>query len=76
MNIRKLVERIEAIEAESAKAGAGKAADLCYDLINELIEIDLEMEKKMNKIASKGLEEDFIKFLMTEGIASGSIGEA
>ena len=34
------------------------------------------MEKKMNKIASKGLEEDFIKFLMTEGIASGSIGEA
>jgi len=72
MNIRKLVERIEAIEAESS----GKARDLCWDLINELIEIDLEMERKMNKIASKGLEEDFIKFLMTEGIASGSIGEA
>tara|TARA_Y100000592_G_scaffold25046_1_gene39349 strand:- start:3576 stop:3794 length:219 start_codon:yes stop_codon:yes gene_type:complete len=72
MNIRKLVERLEEIEASCN----GKARDLCWDLINELIEIDLEMENKVRKVIGRGIEEDFIKFLMTEGIASGSIGEA
>jgi len=62
MNIRKLVERIEAIEAESAKAGAGTAADLCYDLINELIEIDLQMEKTMAKLAPKSVDDDLLNF--------------
>jgi hypothetical protein len=45
------------------------------DLINELIEIDLEMEMKMRKLSSK-VEDDFIQYLMLEGIKSGSIGEA
>ena len=40
MNIRDLVGKIEEIEREST----GKARDMCWDLINELIEIDLEME--------------------------------
>ena len=49
--------------------------NLCFDLINELIEIDLEMEMKMRKLSSK-VEDDFIQYLMLEGIKSGSIGEA
>ena len=71
MNIRDLVGKIEEIEREST----GKARDMCCDLINELIEIDLEMEKGMKKFNRK-VEEDFVEFLMTEGIKSGSIGEA
>tara|TARA_B100000925_G_scaffold185581_1_gene140233 strand:+ start:50 stop:265 length:216 start_codon:yes stop_codon:yes gene_type:complete len=71
MNIRDLVGKIEEIEREST----GKARDMCWDLINELIEIDLEMEKGMKNFNRK-VEKDFVEFLMTEGIKSGSIGEA
>ena len=71
MNIRKLVQRLEKIESKCK----GEAEELCFDLINELIEIDLEMEMKMRKLSSK-VEDDFIQYLMLEGIKSGSIGEA
>ena len=71
MNIRKLVQRLEKIESKCK----GEAAELCFDLINELIEIDLQMEMKMRKLSSK-VEDDFIQYLMLEGIKSGSIGEA
>jgi chemotaxis regulatin CheY-phosphate phosphatase CheZ len=72
MNIRQLVSKLEEIE----RLIDGKAKDLCWDLIEELIEIDMEMENKIKRVVDKNIEEDFIKFLMTEGIASGSIGEA
>ena len=65
MNIRKLVQRLEKIESKCK----GEAAELCFDLINELIEM------KMRKLSSK-VEDDFIQYLMLEGIKSGSIGEA
>ena len=77
MRISELVTRLEEIEKESK----GKAKDLCYDLINDLIEIDIEMNKLMQK-GSKHLvnqfkeDESFVKFLITEGIKSGSIGES
>ena len=77
MRISELVTRLEEIEKESK----GKAKDLCYDLINELIEIDIEMNKLMQE-GSKHLgnqfkeDENFVKFLITEGIKSGSIGES
>tara|TARA_B100001094_G_scaffold275441_1_gene282990 strand:- start:2129 stop:2362 length:234 start_codon:yes stop_codon:yes gene_type:complete len=77
MRISELVTRLEEIEKESK----GKAKDLCYDLINDLIEIDIEMNKLMQE-GSKHLvnqfkeDENFVKFLITEGIKSGSIGES
>lgn len=77
MRISELVTRIEEIEKETK----GKARDLCYDLINDLIEIDMEMNKLMQE-GSKHLvtqfkeDESFVKFLITEGIKSGSIGES
>ena len=37
MNIRKLVQRLEKIESKCK----GEDKELCFDLINELIEIDL-----------------------------------
>ena len=71
MNIRQLVERLEKIEALCKD----EARDLCYELINDLIEEDLKLEKTFRKFNRK-LEDDFIEYLMTEGIKSGSIGEA
>ena len=71
MKITDLVSKLEKIESKCK----GEAAELCFDLINELIEIDLEMEMKMRKLSSK-VEDDFIQYLMLEGIKSGSIGEA
>jgi hypothetical protein len=77
MRISELVTRLEEIEKETN----GKARDLCYDLINDLIEIDIEMNKLMQEgskhLASQFKEdENFVKFLITEGIKSGSIGES
>ena len=77
MRISELVTRLEEIEKETN----GKARDLCYDLINDLIEIDIEMNKLMQE-GGKHLvnqfkeDENFVKFLITEGIKSGSIGES
>ena len=71
VNIRELVEKLEKIESRCD----GEAAELCFDLINELIEFDLGMESKMKKV-SKKIEDEFIEYLMLEGIKSGSIGEA
>ena len=62
------MEQIEALCKDEAR-------DLCYELINDLIEEDLKLEKTFKKFNRK-LEDDFIEYLMTEGIKSGSIGEA
>tara|TARA_B100001939_G_C16507106_1_gene432125 strand:+ start:50 stop:286 length:237 start_codon:yes stop_codon:yes gene_type:complete len=78
MKISELVTKLEEIEKESD----GKARRLCGTLIDDLIEWDLEMTRVMKKVNSKVLkhmeaeEDEFIKFLMKEGIESGSIGEA
>jgi len=56
---------------------------MCAELIDDLIEYDLKIAKMMssqsNNSIMKQLEQEgdeFIKFLMEEGIKSGSIGEA
>tara|TARA_Y100001937_G_C7054730_1_gene300843 strand:- start:205 stop:441 length:237 start_codon:yes stop_codon:yes gene_type:complete len=78
MKISELVTKLEEIEKESD----GKARRLCGTLIDDLIEWDMEMTRVMKKVNSKVLkhieaeEDEFIKFLMKEGIESGSIGEA
>ena len=46
MNIRQLVSKLEEIE----RLIDGKAKDLCWDLIEELIEIDMEMENKIKSL--------------------------
>ena len=75
MRISELVRRLEEIEAKSK----GEVRDLCYELINDLIEHDMEMAKLMAETAGKfnfKEDENFVKFLITEGIKSGSIGES
>ena len=75
MRISELVRRLEEIEAKSK----GEVRNLCYELINDLIEHDMEMAKLMAETAGKfnfKEDENFVKFLITEGIKSGSIGES
>ena len=76
MKITDLVSRLEQIEKKSD----GDAKELCANLIDDLIEYDLKMAKMLqNAPVMKELEQggdEFIKFLMEEGIKSGSIGEA
>jgi|TARA_B100000029_G_scaffold87298_1_gene77390 hypothetical protein len=71
MRIRDLVNRLEKIESKAD----GEVQEMCSTLIDDLIEFDIHMEKNMKGITRK-IEEDFMEMLMTEGIKSGSIGEA
>jgi hypothetical protein len=78
MKVVELVNKLEEIE----KRCKGEARDLCGQLIDDIIEWDMRMAsilKNTNKKIMKEMEQEgdeFIKFLMKEGIESGSIGEA
>ena len=77
----KVVELVSKLEEIAAKC-KGEARKMCGKLIDDIIEWDMQMAsilKKTNKKILKEMERDedeFIKFLMKEGIESGSIGEA
>ena len=68
MNISKLVAKLEEIENHTE----GEGAKLINSLIEELIEIDLRMEKGFKK----HLKDEFMDKLFKDGIDSGLIGEA
>ena len=71
MNISKLVAKLEEIENHTE----GEGAKLINSLIEELIEIDLRLEKGFKKHLSKEKDE-FLDKLFKDGIDSGLIGEA
>jgi hypothetical protein len=78
MKIVELVHKLEQIE-EKCK---GEAREMCGKLIDDLIEWDMHLTTMMKKTSKKFIkqmekdDDDFIKYLMKEGIDSGSIGEA
>ena len=71
MNISKLVQRLEEIENHTT----GEGLELINSLIEELIEIDLRLEKGFKKHLSKEKDE-FLDKLFKNGIEDGIIGEA
>jgi len=71
MNISKLVAKLEEIENHTE----GEGAKLINSLIEELIEIDLRLEKGFKKHLSKEKDE-FLDKLFKDGIDNGIIGEA
>jgi len=71
MNISKLVAKLEEIENHTE----GEGAKLINSLIEELIEIDLRLEKGFKKHLSKE-KDDFLDKLFKDGIDNGIIGEA
>ena len=71
MNISKLVARLEEIENHTT----GEGLQLINSLIEELIEIDLRLEKGFKEHLSKQ-KDDFLDKLFKHGIDEGIIGEA
>ena len=71
MNISKLVARLEEIENHTS----GEGLELINSLIEELIEIDLRLEKGFKEHLSKEKDE-FLDKLFKNGIEDGIIGEA
>ena len=71
MNISKLVARLEEIETHTS----GEGLKLINSLIEELIEIDLRLEKGFKEHLSKQKDE-FRDKLFQHGIDEGIIGEA
>ena len=71
MNISKLVQRLEEIENHTS----GEGLKLINSLIEELIEIDLRLEKGFKEHLSKQ-KDDFIDKMFQDGIEDGIIGEA
>jgi len=71
MNISKLVQKLEEIENHTE----GEGSKLINSLIEELIEIDLRLEKGFKKHLNKDKDE-FMDKLLQDGIDSGLIGEA
>ena len=71
MNISKLVKRLEEIENHTS----GEGLQLINSLIEELIEIDLRLEKGFKEHLSKEKDE-FLDKLFKNGIEDGIIGEA
>ena len=69
MRIREIVEKLEAIE----QCSNGEALELTTNLIDELIQFDLKMNKFFENVNA---EEQILKFLMEEGIENGLIGKA
>ena len=69
MRIREIVEKLEKIE----KCTDGEALELTTELIDELIQFDLKMNKFFNSV---NLEQELLQYLMDEGIESGLIGKA
>ena len=71
MNISKLVQSLEEIENHTT----GEGLQLINSLIEELIEIDLRLEKGFKEHLSKEKDE-FLDKLFKSGIEDGIIGEA
>ena len=71
MNISKLVARLEEIENHTT----GEGLKMINSLIEELIEIDLRLEKGFKQHLSKEKDE-FLDKLFKTGIDDGIIGEA
>ena len=69
MRIREIVKKLEAIE----QCSNGEALELTTNLIDELIQFDLKMNKFFENVNA---EEQILKFLMEEGIENGLIGKA
>ena len=71
MTISELVIRSEEIENESDD----NAKALCSNLIDDLIEFEISIDKEL-KTYAKDMQNDVMMKLILEGIKSGSVGDA
>ena len=72
VRISELITRLEKIEIKSD----GEVNAMCTELIDDLIEYELMVDKEIHKITETLKTEDWMQMMLEEGIKSGSVGEA
>ena len=76
MDIREIVKRLETIEAEARDKKQYELEDSVGRLIEDIIEDDLEQERKFRQEVSKYIDEKIEKELVRRAYASGSMAQA
>ncbi len=75
MDIRELVKRLEQIETEARDKKQYELEDSVGRLIEDLIEEDLEEERKFRKEVSKYIDDKIENELIQRAIKNGTIAE-
>ena len=76
MDIREIVNRLEQLESEARDKKQYELEDSVGRLIEDIIENDLEEERKFRKEVSEYIDEKIEKELVRRAYASGSMAQA
>ena len=76
MDIREIVDRLEKLEAKARDKKQYELEDSVGRLIDDIIENDLEEERKFRKEVSEYIDEKIEKELVRRAYASGSMAQA
>ena len=76
MNIREIVNRLEQLESEARDKKQYELEDSVGRLIEDIIENDLEEERKFRKEVSEYIDEKIERELVRRAYASGSMAQA
>jgi len=76
MNIREIVNRLEQLESEARDKKQYELEDSVGRLVEDIIENDLEEERKFRKEVSEYIDEKIEKELVRRAYASGSMAQA
>ena len=76
MDIRELVKRLEQIETEARNKRQYELEDSVGRLIEDIIEFDLEQERKFRQEVSNYIDDKIENEIVRRAIESGSIAKA
>ena len=76
MDIRKIVGRLEDLEAKARDKKQYELEDSIGRLIEDIIESDLKQEREFRKEVSKYIDEKIEKEIVRRAYTSGSIAQA
>ena len=76
MDIREIVNRLEQLETEARDKKQYELEDSVGRLIEDIIENDLEEERKFRKEVSEYIDEKIERELVRRAYASGSMAQA
>ncbi len=76
MDIREIVKRLEELETQARDKRHYELEDSIGRLIEDIIENDLEQERKFRQEVSKYIDEKIENEIVRRAVASGSIAQA
>ena len=76
MDIREIVDRLEKLESQARDKKQYELEDSVGRLIDDIIENDLEEERKFRKEVSEYIDEKIERELVRRAYASGSMAQA